>query len=152
MASLTERLQEDMKSALRAGESVRLGVIRRARAAIKNAEIANKEPLDDAQAEQVLRTLVKQHRESIDSFRAAGRDERIAAEEAEMAVLEEYLPQQMDPSEIEPIVRACAEELNVSSPKDMGPLMKAVMAKTAGAADGAVVSGIVKAVIAERSE
>ena len=67
-------------------------------------------------------------------------------------VLEEYLPQQMDPSEIEPIVRACAEELNVSSPKDMGPLMKAVMAKTAGAADGAVVSGIVKAVIAERSE
>ncbi len=152
MPSLTERLQDDMKTALRAGESVRLGVIRRARAAIKNAEIASKEPLDDAKVEQVLRTLVKQHKESIESFRAAGRDERIAAEEAEMAVLEEYLPAQMEPSEIEPIVRECADQLDVSGPKDMGPLMKAVMARTAGAADGSVVSGIVKDVIAERSQ
>lgn len=151
MASLAERLDEDMKTALRAGEKLRLGVIRRARAAIKNAEIANKGALDDAGAEKVLRTLVKQHRESIEGFRAGGRDERIAEEEAEMAVLEEYLPTQLDAAAVEPVVREVAQELGASSPKDMGAVMKAVMARLGGAADGSVVSGVVKQVIAERS-
>jgi uncharacterized protein YqeY len=151
MASLAERLEEDMKTAMRAGDKLTLGVVRRARSAIKNAEIANKGPIDDAAAEKVLRTLVKQHKESIEGFRAGGRPERIADEEAEMAVLENYLPQQLGADAIEPVVRELAEELGASSPKDMGTLMKAVMAKLGGAADGSVVSGVVKQVIAERA-
>lgn len=151
MASLAERLEEDMKTAMRAGDKLTLGVVRRARAGIKNAEIANKGPIDDAAAEKVLRTLVKQHKESIEGFRAGGRPERIADEEAEMAVLENYLPQQLGADAIEPVVRELAEELGASSPKDMGTLMKAVMAKLGGAADGSVVSGVVKQVIAERA-
>lgn len=151
MASLAERLEEDMKTAMRAGDKLTLGVVRRARAAIKNAEIANKGPIDDAAAEKVLRTLVKQHKESIEGFRAGGRPERIADEEAEMAVLENYLPQQLDAADIEPVVRELAEELGSSSPKDMGTLMKAVMARLGGTADGSVVSGVVKQVIAERA-
>lgn len=151
MASLAERLEEDMKTAMRAGDKLTLGVVRRARAAIKNAEIANKGPIDDAAAEKVLRTLVKQHKESIEGFRAGGRPERIADEEAEMAVLENYLPQQLGADAIEPVVRELAEEMGASSPKDMGTLMKAVMAKLGGAADGSVVSGVVKQVIAERA-
>jgi uncharacterized protein YqeY len=151
MASLAERLEEDMKTAMRAGDKLTLGVVRRARSAIKNAEIANKGPIDDAAAEKVLRTLVKQHKESIEGFRAGGRPERIADEEAEMAVLENYLPQQLGADAIEPVVRELAEEMGASSPKDMGTLMKAVMAKLGGAADGSVVSGVVKQVIAERA-
>ena len=151
MASLAERLEEDMKTAMRAGDKLTLGVVRRARSAIKNAEIANKGPIDDAAAEKVLRTLVKQHKESIEGFRAGGRPERIADEEAEMAVLENYLPQQLGADAIEPVVRELAEEMGASSLKDMGTLMKAVMAKLGGAADGSVVSGVVKQVIAERA-
>lgn len=151
MASLAERLEEDMKTAMRAGDKLTLGVVRRARAAIKNAEIANKGPIDDAAAEKVLRTLVKQHKESIEGFRAGGRPERIADEEAEMAVLETYLPKQLGADAIEPVVRELAEEMGVSSPKDMGTLMKAVMARLGGAADGSVVSAVVKQVIAERA-
>ena len=151
MASLAERLEEDMKTAMRAGDKLTLGVVRRARSAIKNAEIANKGPIDDAAAEKVLRTLVKQHKESIEGFRAGGRPERIADEEAEMAVLENYLPQQLGADVIEPVVRELAEEMGASSLKDMGTLMKAVMAKLGGAADGSVVSGVVKQVIAERA-
>lgn len=149
--TLSQRLEEDMKTAMRGGDKLSLGVIRRARAAIKNAEIANKGEIDDAAAEKVLRTLVKQHKESIEGFRAGGRPERIADEEAEMAVLERYLPQQLDADAVEPVVRELADELGVSSPKDMGTLMKAVMAKLGSAADGKVVSGVVQRVIAERA-
>lgn len=151
MATLAERLEEDMKTAMRAGDKLRLGVIRRARAAIKNAEIAQRSALDDAAAEKVLRSLVKQHKESIEGFRQGGRDERIAEEEAEMAVLEDYLPQQLGADAIEPVVRDVADELDATSPKDMGAVMKAVMARLGGAADGGTVSAIVKQVIAERA-
>lgn len=151
MGSLAARLDEDMKAALRAGDKLTLGVVRRARAAIKNAEIANRGPVDDAAAEKVLRTLVKQHKESIEGFRAGGREERIAQEEAEMAVLEGYLPDQLEAADIEPVVREVAEALGASSPKDMGGVMKGVMARLGGAADGSVVSAIVKQVIAERA-
>lgn len=151
MGSIAERLDEDMKAALRAGEKERLGVIRRARAAIKNAEIDAKDTLDDAGVEKVLRSLVKQHRDSIEQFAAAGRDDRAETERSEMAVLEEYLPQQLGADEIEPVVRAVVDETGASSMKDMGAVMKAVMQRLGGAADGSVVNGIVKSVLAERS-
>ena len=145
---LAGRLDDDMKAALRAGEKLRLSVIRRARAAVKNAEIAARAPLDDAAVERVLRGLVKQHRESIEQFEAAGRVDRADEERAEMAVLESYLPKQLGPDEVEPVVRAVAAELGASGPKDMGVLMRESMARLGGAADGKVVSEVAKRVLA----
>lgn len=146
-APLAARLDDDAKAALRAGEKLRLGVIRRARAAVKNAEIATRETLDEAAVEKVLRGMVKQHRESVESFEAAGRTDRADEERAEMAILEEYLPAQLDASAIEPVVAATIAELGATGPKDMGTVMKASMAKLGGAADGKAVSAIVKALL-----
>ena len=144
IAPLAARLEHDMREALRAGDKLRLGVVRRARAGVKNAEIAARGPLDDAGVERVLRGMVKQHRESIEQFTAAGRADRADEETAEMAVLEEYLPRQLDADAIAPVVAAVVAELGASGPKEMGAVMKAVMARLGGAADGKVVSGLVR--------
>lgn len=142
--SLAARLEDDMKAALRAGEKVRLGVIRRARAAIQNAEIAAREPLDDAAVERVLKGIVKQHRESVEQFEAAGRSDRAAEERAEMAIIEEYLPDQLDAAEIEPVVAAVIAELGATEQKDLGAVMKGAMARLGAAADGKEVSAIAR--------
>ena len=142
--SLAARLDEDMKTALRAGEKQRLGVIRRARAAIKNAEIAAREPLDDAGVERVLKGIVKQHRESVEQFEAAGRSDRAAEERAEMAIVGEYLPEQLDAAAIEPVVAAVIAELGATEQKDLGAVMKAAMARLGTAADGKEVSAIAR--------
>lgn len=147
-AALEARLEEDMKTALRAGEKLRLGVIRRARAAIKNAEIAAREPLDDAAVERVLKGIVKQHRESVEQFEAAGRADRAADERAEMAIVEEYLPEQLDAAAMEPVIAAVIAELGATDPKDMGAVMKASMARLGSAADGKDVSAIVRRLLA----
>jgi len=144
---LAARLEDDMKTALRAGEKLRLGVIRRARAAIKNAEIAARAPLDEAAVERALRGMVKQHRESIEQYEAAGRADRADEERAEMAILEEYLPRQLDAAAIEPVVRTVIAELGATDAKDMGAVMKATMARLGGAADGKTVSAIVRAAL-----
>ena len=136
-APLAARLEEDMKAALRAGEKQRLGVIRRARAAVKNAEIdARGAALSEEQVEKVLRGIVKQHRESIEQFTAAGRDDRAAEERAEMAILEAYLPAQMDPAAVEEVVRAVIADTGASSAKDLGTVMREAMSRLGGAADG----------------
>jgi uncharacterized protein YqeY len=143
-ASLAARLDEDMKTALRAGEKQRLGVIRRARAAIKNAEIAEREPLDDAAVERVLKGIVKQHRESVEQFEAAGRSDRAAEERAEMSIVEEYLPEQLDAAAIEPVVAAVIAELGATEQKDLGAVMKGAMTRLGTAADGKEVSAIAR--------
>lgn len=152
-AGLATRLEEDMKTALRAGEKLRLSVIRRARSAVKNAEIEARggEPLTEEKLVRSLRALVKQHRESIEHFDAAGRTDRANAERQEMAILEEYLPAQLDAAAIEAAVRAAVEEIGATGPKEMGMAMKATMAKLGGAADGKEVSAAVARVLAEKS-
>jgi hypothetical protein len=146
---LAARLEEDMTAALRAGDKLRLGVIRRARAAIKNAEIAAQSSLDDPAVEKVLTGLVKQHRESIEQFDAGGRPERAEQERAEMAIVQEYLPEALDAATIEPVVRAVVADLGASGPKDMGAVMKEAMTRLGSAADGGVVSGIARSVLSE---
>lgn len=146
--TLAARLEEDMTAALRAGDKLRLGVIRRARASIKNAEIAAREPLDDAEVERVLKGIVKQHRESIEQFEAAGRSDRADDERAEMAIVEEYLPEQLDAAAIEPVVVAVIAELSATEPKDLGAVMKGAMAKLGSAADGKEVSAIARRLLA----
>ena len=134
--SLGARLDGDMKDAMRAGEKLRLGAIRRARSAIKNAEIEARGPLDEDAGVKVLRGLVKQHRESIEQFRAGGRTDLVEREEQEMSVLEGYLPAQLDAAALEPIVADVIASEGAASPADMGRVMKVVMARVGGTADG----------------
>jgi uncharacterized protein len=135
-AGLAERLDSDLKDAMRAGEKVRLDTIRRARAALKNAEIENRGALGDDATVKVLRGLVKQHRESIEQFRAGGRDDLVARESEEMAVLEGYLPAQMDEAAITAVVTEVIASEGASGPGDLGRVMKAAMARMGGQADG----------------
>jgi uncharacterized protein YqeY len=141
-SALAGRLDADLKDAMRAGDKLRLGTIRRARAALKNAEIEARGPLDDDAAVKVLRGLVKQHKESIDQFGAGGRDDLVATEEQEMAVLEAYLPAQMDASSIEPVVAEAIASEGATSPADLGRVMKVVMSRLGGTADGKEVRAI----------
>ncbi len=134
--SLTAQLDGDMKDAMRAGDKLRLGAIRRARSALKNAEIEARGPLGDDAAVKVLRGIVKQHKESIEQFRTGGRTDLVEQEEREMSVLEGYLPAQMDAAALEPIVAEAIASEGAASPADMGRVMKVVMARVGGTADG----------------
>ena len=142
ISALAGRLDADLKDAMRAGDKLRLGTIRRARAALKNAEIEAREPLGDDAAVRVLRGLVKQHKESIDQFGTGGRDDLVATEEQEMAVLEAYLPAQMDASSIEPVVADAIAAEGATSLADLGRVMKSVMSRLGGTADGKEVRAI----------
>lgn len=139
MTVLAERLEGDLRDAMRAGEKLRLGTIRRARAALKNAEIEARGPLSDDAEVRVLRGLVKQHRESIDQFTVAGRDDLVEQETQEMAVLEGYLPAQMDEAAIRTVVAEVIAAEGASGPGDLGRVMKAVMSRVGGTADGKAV-------------
>lgn len=142
--SLQERLTEDMKAAMKAGEKDTLGVIRRAIAAMKNARIDKKADLDEQDEIKVVRSMAKQHRESIEQFRAAGREDLATKEEAELEILSVYLPPEMDEEQLDAIIDQVMAETGASSMKDMGTVIKAVMARTAGQAEGGVVSAKVK--------
>lgn len=147
--SIAQQLSDDMKEAMRAKDKVRLGAIRRARAAIKNAEIESGAELDDAAAEKVLRKMARQHEESIEQFTAGGRDELVEKEKAELAAIEGYLPEQMNEAEIEAIVSEVIAAEGASGPGDMGGVMKASMARLAGAADGGAVNAIVRRLLSD---
>ena len=133
-----------MKDALRAGEKLRLGVIRRARSAVKNAEIEAGGPLDDDGVVRALRGIAKQHRESIEQFRAGNRDDLADQEVAELAVLDEYLPAQLDQASVEAVVREVIAQEGATDVKDMGRVMKATMARLGTSADGSLVSAAAK--------
>ena len=139
---LAARLDGDMKDAMRAGDKLRLGAIRRARSALKNAEIEARGPLGEDAAVKVLRGIVKQHKESIEQFRTGGRTDLVEQEEREMSVLEGYLPAQMDAAALEPIVAEAIASEGAASPADMGRVMKVVMARVGGTADGKEVRAI----------
>ncbi len=142
--SISDQLTADMKDAMRAGDKVRLGAIRRARAAVKNAEIETGGSLDDDGTVKVMRVMARQHEESIEQFTAAGRDELVEKEKAELAVLEAYLPAQLDEAAVEKVVAEVIAAEGATSIKDMGGVMKAVMARLGSSADGRVVSEAAK--------
>lgn len=142
--SLSERLTQDMKAAMKAGDKATLGVVRRAIAAMQNARIEKREDLDEQDEVRIIRGIVKQHRESIEQFRAGDREDLAAKEEAELAILVVYLPPQMDESAVDAIVAQVIVAEGAEGPKDMGRVMKGVMARTGGQADGSVVSALVK--------
>ena len=142
--SLKDQLNADMKEAMKAKQSERLGTIRQLRSAIKNKEIELGRELDDEAVIGVVGTQVKQRREAAQMYRDNQRPELAAKEEAELAVLQGYLPAQMSEDEIRQVVREVIAEVGASSPKDMGKVMPQVMARTKGAAEGKLVNQLVR--------
>jgi len=141
--SIQDRLSVEMKAAMRAKDSLRLGTIRMARTALKNAEIEARQALDDAAAIKVLSTLVKQRREAAEAYRAT-RPELADKEEQELLVLQEFLPAQLSEAELEEMIAKAIAESGASSMRDMGAVMKLVTPQTTGRADGKLVSEIVR--------
>jgi uncharacterized protein YqeY len=144
MSTLKARLTDDMKTAMKAGERNRLDVIRLVNAAIKQREVDERIQLDDAQVLAVLEKMLKQRRDSISQFDAAGRTDLADKERYEVSVIEAYLPAKLSDGEVETLVDQAIREVAPSGPKDMGKVMAAVKPKLAGRADGAKVSDIVK--------
>lgn len=142
--SLTEQLNAAMKEAMKAKDSLRLGAIRLIRSAIQNREIEEKGALDDQAVIGVLSTLAKQRRDSIDAFRDSGRTDLAEKEQRELAVIQEFLPQQLDEAQIEAIIEEAVAQTGAESPRDMGKVMKIVVPRTTGRADGRLVSEKVK--------
>jgi uncharacterized protein len=145
--SISEKVQKDMTEAMRARDERRLSALRMVKAALKNREIEKRGKLDDSEEMQVLNSLIKQRKDSVEQFTKGGRQELADKEAAEIKLIETYLPQAVPEADIEAVVRAKVAEMGTPTLKDMGALMKAVMAhfQTAGArVDGKVVSEIVK--------
>ncbi len=146
--SIQNDLMAAMKEAMKAKQSERLNVIRLMRTAIKNREIDARQELDDQEVIGVLSTLVKQRREAAQVYRDNDRPDLAEKEEAELAIVQEFLPAQLSEAEIRQLIEAAMAETGASSMRDMGKVMKIVSAKTVGRADGRVVSELVKARLA----
>lgn len=145
--SLKEQITEDMKTAMRAKDSERLGTIRLLLAALKQKEVDERVELDDAMVVAIVDKLVKQRKDSVTAFTQGGRTDLADKEAAEIKVLEVYLPQRMGADEIAAEVKAIVAELGAAGPGDMGKVMGAVKTRLAGKADMGLVSAAVKAAL-----
>jgi hypothetical protein len=142
---LQEKIQAQMTEAMRAKDSLRLSVLRMMKSAVKNKEVEKMKVLDEGEVLTVLSTLVKQRKDSVDQFRKGGREELAQKEEAEIKIIEEYLPAAASEDDIRKAIEEAVQETGASSIKDMGKVMKAALARLAGkSADGARVSQMVK--------
>ena len=142
---LTDKVNADITSAMKAKDAPRLSALRMIKAALMNKSVEKGRDLDDADAVQVIASLVKQRRDSIDQFSKAARQDLVDKETAEIAVLNEYLPPSATPEEIDAAVAAAIAETGATSPKDIGKVMKAVMPKLAGKnADGRTINESVR--------
>ena len=146
--SLKDQITEDMKTAMRAKDSERLGTIRLLQAAMKQKEVDERIELDDTAVIAIVDKLIKQRKDSIDAFNKAGRQDLVDIEEAEMKVLQVYLPARLSADEVAAEVKAIVAELGASGPGDMGKVMGAVKQRLAGKADMGAVSAAVKAALA----
>jgi uncharacterized protein len=145
--ALQERVDSDLKEAMRAKDATKLGVLRMLKSALKYAAIAKSDAeaeLSDAEAAQVIRKQVKQRQDSIDSFEKAGRAELVEKEKAELSILNGYLPQAMSADEVSKVVRETIAETGATSRAQMGAVMKALQAKLAGRVDGKTLSAEVQ--------
>jgi len=146
---IREKIMADVKAAMIAKESLKLGALRMLQAAIKNREIeVRPEAITQDDVMGVIKKLVKQRKESIEQYQQANRQDLVDKEAEELKVLENYLPAQMSREQIEPIVNEVIAALGAKTVKDMGPVMKEVIARTAGTADNKIVSEIIKAKLA----
>ena len=147
--SLKDQITEDMKSAMRAKETARLGAIRLLLAAIKQREVDERIVVDDAGIIAAIEKMIKQRKDSISQFEKASRDDLVAIEAAEMVILQTYLPAQLSDAEVEAAVTAAVASTGATGPQDMGKVISALKAQLAGKADMGKVSGLVKAALAK---
>lgn len=142
---LIDRISSDIAAAMRAKNQATLAPLRMAKAALMNREVEKGRPLDEAESQQVIASLIKQRRDSIEQFTKGGRSDLASREEAEITALESYLPPPVAAAELEREVEAAVAETGATTAKDMGRVMKAVMSRLAGrAADGRLVSELVR--------
>jgi uncharacterized protein len=143
--ALMSQISGDIASAMKTKDQTRLAALRMAKAALMNREVSKGSALDEAESQQVIASLIKQRRDSIEQFRQGGRTDLADKEAAEIDVLEAYLPAPIDPAEIERAVTDAISETGATAAKDLGRVMKAAMAKLAGkGADGKVVNEIAR--------
>ena len=142
--SLKQQITEDMKTAMRGGDKHRLGVIRLILAAVKQREVDERIELDDTQTIAVLEKMLKQRKDSVSQYAAAGREDLADVERAEMAVIEGYLPAKLGDAEIDALIDAAIAETGASSARDIGKVVAAVKNKAAGRADMGQVSARIK--------
>ena len=148
--ALREKLDEELKSAMRAKDSLRMNTVRALKSAIKYREIELMKPLDDAGILGVIATEIKRRRDSVEQYRAGNRDDLADKEDAEIKILQEFLPQQLTAAEVEAKVVEAIAKVGAQGPKDMGAVMKALLPEVQGRADGKVVSELVKQRLAAR--
>ncbi len=149
--NLKAKLQRDLKAAMKAGDTVKRNTVRLLLSAVRNAEIAKGGELTEQEMLVLLQKQAKQRRESIEQYRAAGRQDLVQEEEAELAVIESYLPRMLSEEEIRQEALAQIEAVGATGPKDMGKVMGPLMAKLRGRADGAVVQRVVRELLARRA-
>jgi hypothetical protein len=149
--SISERLDGELKEALKSRDELRLSVIRLIKASLKNKEIEKGARLTEGDVLSVLSTLSKQRRESIDHFTSAGRLDLAEREKKELEVVHSYLPRQLSPQELDAVILSVIQECNAFSPTDMGKVMKLVMPKVKGVANGEVVNQRVKELLSSHS-
>lgn len=142
--SLVDRIDQALVEAMKARDAARTSALRLMRAALQNRQIELRSPLGDADVLQVLSTLAKQRRESIEQFRAGGRADLVEKELAELAVLREFLPEQMSDDELRQIVAEVLAEVGAQGPRDLGKAMSAIMPRVQGRADGRKVNAMVR--------
>lgn len=143
--SLHDRLSEDLKGAMKAKDQLRTSVIRLIKAAVLNKELELKKNLDDAEMSRVMTTLVKQRQESVEQYQKAKRDDLAGKELQEISIIEGYLPKALSQEEIVQVVESVIRETSATTLKDMGPVMKAVLARLAGQpVDGKQISDLVR--------
>jgi hypothetical protein len=144
---ISDQIQKDMVDAMRSRDELRLSTLRMVKAAIKNKEVDKRAPLDDKEVQQVLATLIKQRRDSIEQFTKGGRQELADKEAAEIKLIEDYLPKAMGEEQIAEVVKSTIAEMGSPTMKDMGTVMKNVMTKlqaTGARVEGKTVSDLVK--------
>jgi uncharacterized protein len=145
--SLKDQITEDMKNAMRAKDTARLGTIRLLLAAMKQKEVDERIELDDGAVIAIIEKLIKQRKDSISQFQAAKRDDLVVIENAELIVLQAYMPEQMSEAEVAAVVAKAVAEVGATGPQDMGKVMGLVKSQLAGKADMGVVSAQVKAAL-----
>lgn len=141
---MIDKINADIKAAMLTGDKQTANTLRMLKNAIANARIAKKGDLDEAEELRVVQKEAKQRKESIESFKAAGRDELAQAESEELAIIERYLPQQMSNEELEQIIEAAIKESGATSVAEMGQVMRLVQPQLAGRADGGEVAALVR--------
>ena len=146
--TLLARLDRAVIEAMKARDAARTSALRMVKAALKNRQIDKRAPLDDSDALQVLGTLAKQRKESIEQFQAGGRADLVEKETAELHILQEFMPEELGEEELRRIVATAIAEAGAKGPKDMGKAMAAVMPKVRGRADGKVVNALVRDMLA----